>query len=93
MILLLDAPINGGITPPYQILGACNPQLAGQAIDMEPSIGLLLPCNVVVRQDLSDAVHVECMDPSVVIGLVNKPGLRDLSEEVKSRLMRVIQAI
>jgi len=79
--------------PPYQILGACNPQLASRAIDVEPSIGLLLPCNVVVRQDLSDAVHVECMDPSAIIGLANKPGLRELSEEVKSRLMRVIQAI
>jgi len=79
--------------PPYQILGACNPQLASQAIDVEPSIGLLLPCNVVVRQDLSDDVYVECMDPSAVIGLANKPGLRELSEEVKSRLMRVIQAI
>ncbi len=78
---------------PYRILGACNPQLAGRAIDVEPSIGLLLPCNVVVRQDLSDAVHIECMDPSAVIGLVGKPGIKELSEEVKSRLIRVIQAI
>jgi len=77
--------------PPYRILGACNPQLASRAIDTEPSIGLLLPCNVLVRQDLSDAVHVEVMDPGAALGLVGNPDIGELASEVRARLERVLQ--
>jgi len=79
--------------PPYRILGACNPPLAHRALTAEPSIGLLLPCNVVVRQDDAGKVHVEFMDPNAVLKLVNKPDITQLAGEVRQRLERVMQAL
>ena len=79
--------------PPYRILGACNPPLAHRALVAEPSIGLLLPCNVVVRQDEAGAVHVEFMDPNAVLELVNKPEITALASEVRQRLERVSAAL
>jgi len=79
--------------PPYRILGACNPPLAHKAITNEPSIGLLLPCNVLVRQDENGAVHVEFMDPAAVLNLVDNPAVGELAGEVKSRLERVLAAL
>jgi uncharacterized protein (DUF302 family) len=79
--------------PPYRILGACNPPLAHRALVAEPSIGLLLPCNVVVRQDESGAVYVEIMDPNAVLDLVDKPAITDLAREVRQKLERVLQAV
>ena len=79
--------------PPYRILGACNPPLAHRAITAEPSIGLLLPCNVVVRQEETGAVFVEIMDPNAVLNLVDKPGITDLAYEVREKLERVLKAI
>jgi uncharacterized protein (DUF302 family) len=79
--------------PPYRILGACNPPLAHRALESEPSIGLLLPCNVVVRQDGAGAVLVEFMDPYAVLGLVDKPEIATLASEVRQKLERVMQAL
>ena len=79
--------------PPYRILGACNPPLAHRALENEPSIGLLLPCNVVVRQDEAGTVHVEFMDPNAVLELVNKPEITALASEVRQRLERVSVAL
>ena len=79
--------------PPYRILGACNPPLAHRALQAEPSIGLLLPCNVVVRQDEEGSVHVEFMDPAAVLDLVNKPEISLLAIEVRQRLERVLAAL
>ena len=79
--------------PPYRILGACNPPLAHQALQAEPSIGLLLPCNVVVRQDETSRVLVEFMDPAAVLDLVEKPAISDLAREVRQKLERVMQAL
>jgi len=74
---------------PYKILGACNPVLANQALSAEPDIGLLLPCNVVVREEEDGSVIVAFMDPQAVLDLVQQPGIHDLAGEVKARLVRV----
>lgn len=79
--------------PPYRILGACNPPLAHKALTAEPSIGLLLPCNVVVRQDEAGAVHVEFMDPQAVLDMVDDPAVHDVAQDVTDRLNRVLAAL
>jgi len=78
---------------PYKILGACNPKLANQAIDAEPDIGLLLPCNVVVREDDTGQVIVGFMDPQTVLGLVERKELESLGGEVRAKMMRVRDAL
>lgn len=83
----------GADIPPYRILGACNPALARQAIAAEPSIGLLLPCNVVVRQDESGTVHVDVMNTEAVLALVDQPGIAALASDVRQRLERVLAAV
>jgi uncharacterized protein (DUF302 family) len=79
--------------PPYRILGACNPALAYQAIQAVEDIGLLLPCNVLVREDDAGTVHVDFMDPKSVLSLVDDPGVTPLAEEVKTKLQRVLAAL
>ena len=74
---------------PYRILGACNPMLANQAINAEPDIGLLLPCNVIVRQEEDGAVIIAFMDPIAVMKLVERPEVIELATEVRTRLERV----
>ncbi len=79
--------------PRYRILGACNPALAFQAIGAVPDIGLLLPCNVLVREDDEGAVSVSFMDPQSVLSLVDDPGVEPLAKEVKGRLQQVLAAL
>jgi len=79
--------------PPYKILGACNPQLAQRAIEVEPQIGALLPCNVVVRQDAAGTTIVEIMDPQSVLQLVGRPEIETVASEVRSRLERVLASL
>jgi uncharacterized protein (DUF302 family) len=79
--------------PRYRILGACNPALAYQAISAVEDIGLLLPCNVLVREDAEEKVHVDFMDPVSVLSLVNDPGVVPLATDVKGRLERVMAAL
>ncbi len=78
---------------PYKILGACNPHLARQAIEAQPEIGALLPCNVVVRTDAGGAVRVEFMDPDAVLRLVDHPAVGALAAEVRGRLVKVMDAL
>jgi len=79
--------------PGYRILGACNPGLASQAIGAVPDIGLLLPCNVLVREDDDGKVHIGFMDPEAVLSLVDDPGVDPLAEQVKSKLETVMAAL
>ena len=79
--------------PGYRILGACNPALAYQAISAVEDIGLLLPCNVLVREDAGGKVHVDFMDPVSVLALVKDPGVTPLAQDVKGRLQRVMAAL
>jgi len=79
--------------PPYKILGACNPEFASKALALEPQIGALLPCNVVVRQDQSGRVYVEFMDPNTVLTLVDKPEIAAIAAEVRKRLMQIQDAL
>lgn len=70
---------------PYLILGACNPPLAHQALTIDPSIGLLLPCNVVVRVE-SGATIVQAMDPQLLVEVVDRPGLKAVADDAGRRL-------
>ena len=79
--------------PRYRILGACNPALAFQAISAVEDIGLLLPGNVVVREDSDNNVHIDFMDPESVLSLVDHPGVAPLASEVKGRLQKVFAAL
>ena len=78
---------------PYRILGACNPPLAHQALQAEPEIGLLLPCNVTVRQGEGNRVVVGFLDPQTMVQLSPNPGIRGVADDAGARLERVRKAL
>lgn len=79
----------------YLILGACNPPLAHRAISVDRQIGLLLPCNVVVRADLDEdeSVIVEAMNPQVLVNVTGEPQLEQVANEVANKLQAAIDSL
>jgi uncharacterized protein (DUF302 family) len=84
----LDADVR-----PYRILGACNPPFAKRALEAEPTVGLLLPCNVTVREDEAGQIHVDFMDPGVMSQMTANPDLTKVAGEVREKLQRVMNAL
>ena len=78
---------------PYRILGACNPQLANRVLEADPDIGLLLPCNVIVREEAPGKVVVGFLDPQTMVALVGKPGIRTVADDAEQRLRRACAAL
>ncbi|VAW58707.1 hypothetical protein MNBD_GAMMA08-755 [hydrothermal vent metagenome] len=76
----------------YKILGACNPNLAHEAIDAEPDIGLLLPCNVLLREE-GNKVNVSFMDPVAVLGIVDNPKISEVAPIVQGKLKTVAASL
>lgn len=74
----------------YRILGACNPPLARQALQAEPTIGVMLPCNVVVHETQSGKIEVAAIDPRAVIGAIGNPLLRTIAATVAEKLSRAV---
>jgi uncharacterized protein (DUF302 family) len=77
---------------PYLILGACNPPLAHRALEAEPSVGVLLPCNVVLRHDGPDTV-IEAMDPMAVVGIAKSEEVKQVAAAARERLRQVIASL
>lgn len=78
---------------PYKILGACNPKLANEALQAEPDLGLLLPCNVVVREEDNGSTTVAIVDPAAMFTVVDKPEMEALAQDVRVRFERIMAAI
>ena len=79
--------------PPQVILGACRPPLAHAALQAEPSVGLLLPCNVVVRSVSDSTTLVEALDPQVMVGLTDNTALAQVADEAGRRLTAALDAL
>ncbi len=77
----------------YKILGACNPDLAHQAIEAEPDIGLLLPCNVLLREEDNGKVNVGFMDPVAVLGMVDNPQIAEVAPIVQGKMKKVAASL
>lgn len=88
----LQAKIGADI-PPQVILGACRPPLAHAALLAEPSIGLLLPCNVVVRSLAGDRTRVETIDPAIMVTLTGNPDLQAVATDARARLTRALTSL
>lgn len=79
--------------PSYKILGTCNPPLAHRALTAAPEVGLLLPCNVTVRQLENGEIEIAIIDPLMMSSVVPTPALKQVAEEARSRLIRVAEAL
>ncbi len=82
----------GAEVDPYVILGACNPRLANRALEAEPNVGLLLPCNVVVRTH-GDRTMVSAVDPQMIADFLDHPALREIADEAAELLDAAITSL
>jgi uncharacterized protein (DUF302 family) len=82
----------GAEMEPYLIIGACNPQLAHVALDLTRDVGLLLPCNVVVRSE-GDAVIVQALDPAVITAVADNPALQPIADEAGRRIEAALSSL
>ncbi len=81
-------------TPAYVILGACSPPHAREALDVDPDLGLLLPCNVIVRSDpATGKTHVAAIDPVVALGIAGQPALEPVAKLIRERLARALTVL
>lgn len=78
---------------PYKILGACNPNFAHRALDMEPEIGVLLPCNVLVYEKENGEIMVSAMNPEAALGLVGNTEIEEIAKEVRNRIEMVLEKL
>ncbi len=78
--------------PPYRILGACNPSMAHQAIGMEPRVGAMLPCNVILRE-VDGGVEVSAIDPVASMQAIDNPQLHTVAGQVRDLLKEAVEAI
>ena len=78
---------------PYKILGACNPVLANKALQVEPDLGLLLPCNVVIREEEDGSTTVAIVDPAAMFTVVGKPEMEEMADEVREKFERIMANI
>ena len=78
---------------PYVILGACNPPLAHRALEAEPPIGVLLPCNVTIFEGEDGGTYVQAINPEVMFGLIDKPEVQPVAGEVGERLRRILDVL
>jgi uncharacterized protein (DUF302 family) len=83
----------GEDVPPYIILGACNPPLAHRAITANPEVGMLLPCNVVVRETDGGKVVVEAMDPVAAMSIVQDEAVKAVANEAREKLAKALEAL
>jgi uncharacterized protein (DUF302 family) len=80
-------------TPSYVILGACSPLQAREALDVDPDLGLLLPCNVIVRTNAAGRTHIAAIDPVVALGVAAQPALEPVARQIRERLARALHAL
>jgi uncharacterized protein (DUF302 family) len=80
-------------TPPYRILGACNPKLAHQALALKPEVGVFLPCSVCLRQETDGTVSVWAMDPGTVVDTLNEPALSPHGAQARALIQQALDSL
>ncbi|MDX8389705.1 MAG: DUF302 domain-containing protein [Mariprofundaceae bacterium] len=79
--------------PPYVILGACNPKLANQGLNVEEELGLFLPCNVIVYKNKTEETRVSIIDPAAMVGMIDNPELECLMKEARPLLVQALESL